>query len=106
MASKPDIFDGKDLSQWSEAEVVSWLEKSGYSDMVSHFHGHDVDGEVLPHLTEPHLEEMGISNSDQRLRLFKDIRFEVGKHQHKVCAPRLCSLLDPLLASAGPFLPH
>ena len=49
------------------------------SDVKELFVEHNIDGEVLPHLTEELLVEMGIGDTALRTKLLTAIKFEVNK---------------------------
>ncbi len=53
-------------------EVIRWLEQLGLGKYAEMFAENDIGPDVLPHLTEEHLKELGVSLGD-RVRLLKAI---------------------------------
>lgn len=60
----------------ADEETASLLEKWGLAKYAQTFADHDVDVDVFAHLTEQHLQEMGVSLGD-RLRLLELFRSHV-----------------------------
>ena len=54
------------------SDVARWLERLGLGKYAEAFAENDVGDDVLPHLTEAHLKELGVSLGD-RVRLVKAI---------------------------------
>jgi hypothetical protein len=42
-------------------QIAEWLERFGLSEYAQRFAENDVDDSVLPHLTEQHLKDLGVS---------------------------------------------
>jgi SAM domain (Sterile alpha motif) len=42
-------------------QIADWLEKLGMSEYAQRFAENDIDGSVLPHLTDQSLKELGVS---------------------------------------------
>ena len=42
-------------------QVAEWLEQLGMSEYAPRFAENDIDESVLPHLTEQHLKDLGVS---------------------------------------------
>jgi class 3 adenylate cyclase/tetratricopeptide (TPR) repeat protein len=70
------------------ANVESWLESLGLCEYADVFAENDIDVDILPYLTEEHLEKLGISMGN-RLRILKAIG---------ILAP--CTLEAPMMAPA------
>src|SRR5271170_2410048 len=55
-AGDPEAGDGAAMQQ-----IADWLEKLGMSEYAQRFAENDIDIAVLPHLTDQHLENLGVS---------------------------------------------
>ena len=42
-------------------QIADWLEKLGMSEYAQRFAENDIDIAVLPHLTDQHLKDLGVS---------------------------------------------
>jgi hypothetical protein len=63
--------DFQTLRSWTSKQVGAWVASQGpqYKDYEQLFVKHDVRGEVLEHLSDEHLKEMGITKIGHRLAL-------------------------------------
>ena len=65
------------MGTWvASMSIVSWLEKHGLDQYSEAFVGNDVDLDILPHLTEEHLEKLGVSLG-HRVKILKALAEEV-----------------------------
>src|ERR1700747_1815556 len=53
-------------------QITDWLEKLGMSEYEQRFAENDIDMAVLPHLTEQHLKDLGVSLG-HRLKMLRAI---------------------------------
>lgn len=54
-------------------DVRAWLAKQGLSQYVEAFESNDIDGELLPHLDEASLTQLGVASVGHRIRLLRAI---------------------------------
>ena len=67
-------------------DVAQWLEQLGLGKYAEAFTENDIGSDVLPHLTEEHFKELGVSLGD-RLRLLKAIEAVEAAVAAVPCSP-------------------
>ena len=65
-------------SEWSVDDVCDFITKSGFEAESQYFRDAEIDGSVLPMMTEDHLKEIGINLIGPRLLILKLIRKTCG----------------------------
>eukprot|EP01063_Lacrimia_lanifica_P005058 TRINITY_DN1287_c2_g1_i1.p1 TRINITY_DN1287_c2_g1~~TRINITY_DN1287_c2_g1_i1.p1 ORF type:complete len:922 (+),score=463.38 TRINITY_DN1287_c2_g1_i1:34-2799(+) len=59
-----------DVARWTATDAAAWLLRKGVSvDTAALLEGHNVDGTILPHLTETLLTQMGVEKIGDRVKL-------------------------------------
>ena len=61
-------------SKGATIDVGAWLRDLGLGQYEAVFRENEIDIDILPELTEPHLEKLGMSLG-HRIRLLKDLKF-------------------------------
>ena len=59
-------------------DLRAWLEHAGFGKYADTFEGNDIGPDVLAHITESHLQQLGVSLGD-RLRLLQAINGEITR---------------------------
>ena len=61
-------------SEYSVDDVADWVTKLGFEAEAQYFRDAEIDGSVLPLITEDHLKEIGVNLIGPRLLILKNIR--------------------------------
>ena len=69
----------KDITNWSVAEVMLWLDSINLSEYREIFHSNDIDGELLADLDEDDLIAMPISRMRHRKKILESVSLLTGK---------------------------
>lgn len=91
--------------QWNSSIVGSKLKSIGCEAYVQAFSVNHITGEVLPHLTENHLKELGVKSVGHRLSIMNLIK-SVTNSSHEIYQSnsKLSSVSNPdLLQKVQPF---
>lgn len=95
------------LSDWSEAEVQTWLCEEGLDELIDVFKGNNIDGAELSRMNKETAVEMGIESVGLRGRLLRKIK-SLKASQSGSDAPDefLCPISrevmkDPVIAADG-----
>ena len=75
-------------------QVAEWLEQLGMSEYAPRFAENDIDESVLPHLTEPHLKDLGVSLG-HRVKMLRAIAQLAGAAPATPQSPAMVAAAPP-----------
>ncbi|KAL4234945.1 SAM domain and HD [Mactra antiquata] len=81
---------------WDVSTVAMALSDEGFTEEANKFKENDITGNVLPMLTEDHLEELGISKLGRKLQVLKFIRDITGNKGNLLNSSQRKVFNDPI----------